>query len=269
MKKAILATIDLLKILTKSGISLQVKLQVFYAVLQLKLRRKKQSDGSVFIRFFGKEFHVCNPADTQFMIKEIWLEKPYELYPKKGIGKIADVGANQGFSLFYFYQNFGDIRYTAMEPDERNFELLKENISAIPFSENNKPELLKFAAWNKNTELYFSGDNSTSTTNRNFSESGNSAIKISAIDFGKWLLENPCDLVKLDVEGAEAEVMDSVIQNNSLTCAGHWLIEFHTERFGDKVFQKVKSAFDVVGYTYEKRGIIGYFYNLKMSESVD
>lgn len=61
-------------------------------------------------------------------------------------------------------------------------------------------------------------------------------IQVPAIDFGAWLRRSfrPEDflLVKLDIEGAEYEVLEQMLRDGSVELVDEFLIEFHNRKVG-------------------------------------
>lgn len=250
---------DILGILFSKNANFYTRWQVLWGVIQLKIIHQKSTRGAVqTFRFFGHQMQIFHPGDVQFMVKEIWLECPYKTKNTAPIRKIVDLGANQGFTFLYFKQQHPQASIVAVEADKQNFEVLLQNTQELQSPED---VLLMKAAWNKDGVLYAASEAHTQSTNRFFTdEIDGKAEVIEAFDFAQWLLQNPADLVKVDIEGAEAEVMDGVILKGALTAASHWFIEFHTERFGNAVYERVSEAFLKAGFYHEQRGIVGYFY---------
>lgn len=253
------AVLDLTLPIFRTNMPLNIRLRVINALFQLKKIPQKNAHNPNPICFGKHKIRLKDAEEVQFLIKEIWLEEVYKFPPGIQAEKIADVGANQGLAFLYFKHHFPFAAITAIEPDADNFELLVKNTALI---KQEADSFINKAAWN--CDEWLSSGTGTSTANKSF-VSGNGG-NIPAFDFAEWLLTNPQDVVKLDVEGAEAEVMDAVIQRNALTLAKCWFIEFHTERFGSAVFDRVKDAFSGVGYEYSGRGIIGCFYKIDSVE---
>lgn len=61
-------------------------------------------------------------------------------------------------------------------------------------------------------------------------------IRVPSIDFGAWLRRNFTQedflLVKLDIEGAEYEVLEQMLRDGSVDLVDEFLIEFHNRKVG-------------------------------------
>lgn len=110
---------------------------------------------------------------------------------------IVDCGAFTGDTVKLFYKNIPGCRVIALEPDEKNFELLQkiklEGLMPI-----------KCGAWSEDTTLNFS-DNGGGTADGKIAVSGNAKIEVKALDH---LLEcQAATYIKMDIEGAELEAI--------------------------------------------------------------
>ena len=61
-------------------------------------------------------------------------------------------------------------------------------------------------------------------------------IKVEAIDFSTWIVDNldPDDeiILKMDIEGSEYEVLDKMIEDETISYIDKLYIEFHWEKIG-------------------------------------
>jgi FkbM family methyltransferase len=132
---------------------------------------------------------------------------------------IIDCGANIGLSVIYLKRLFPSARILAFEPDEKNFILLTKNIAAFGFE---NVEARQEAVWIDNTQLQFSGDGAMNSR-IDFGSSKNS-VPVRAIRLRDFL-NRPVDFLKLDIEGAEYQVMNDITGN--LHFVRHLFLEYH------------------------------------------
>jgi FkbM family methyltransferase len=120
---------------------------------------------------------------------------------------IVDLGANVGFASAYFLSCFSSAKLLAVEPDPSNVAACRRNLE--PFGDRAK--VIQGAAWSECTALRFA------SPPRRGHEWGNRVVKAAdatARAVQAWdlptLIENAgvdsIDLLKIDIEGAEAEV---------------------------------------------------------------
>ena len=162
----------------------------------------------------GFTFHYRNEPEFELLSREIFEGGEYGFACSRSDPTILDCGSHIGLSVAWFKRRFPNARIIAFEPDPESFQLLQANI-AINRLEG--VELLNLAV------------SSRKGTARFFGEFGVEAPTASAHslrqDWGtqrseQWIVVNtvpladyitvPIDYLKLDIEGAEAEVMRSI-----------------------------------------------------------
>lgn len=123
---------------------------------------------------------------------------------------IVDAGANIGLAAIYFTNKYPDAKIIALEPEQSNFELLKENVS--PYS-NVIP--VHAALWHKNEEINLIdpglGKWGFMTETKNAAEGlvGSTRHSVQAMTIDKIIQDfslEKIDILKIDIEGAEKEV---------------------------------------------------------------
>ena len=165
----------------------------------------------------GRKIHFNNGIEILHSLKEIFVDDIYKIRFDTPTPYIIDAGANIGLSALYFKQIAPAARVVAFEPDVNNFELLKKNTAGLA-----DIEILKQAVWKENTTLKFaaSGTLSSKIVNNAVADT----IDIEAVRL-KDYLSKPIDLLKLDIEGAEYEVIKDC--SDHLKLAKNLFIEYH------------------------------------------
>src|SRR5690606_39065728 len=104
----------------------------------------------------------------------------------------------------FFKHNYPGAKIIAFEPDESNFELASSNLKEWRFE---NVELIPKAIWTHNEHIQFqqSHDMGSAIVQGESAESQN--IKKIPCQRLRDLLEEPADFLKLDIEGAEYEVV--------------------------------------------------------------
>lgn len=121
---------------------------------------------------------------------------------------VVDAGAGDGFTSIRFATAAGtNGKIFSFEPDRENWHLAHTNIS-----ENNledRIQLESFGLWGTSTTLAFDGGlGGSSFVSQVHSTKGNCYISTVTLDsFFKQNSLNRCDLLSIDVEGAEVEVI--------------------------------------------------------------
>ncbi|HXD77556.1 MAG TPA: FkbM family methyltransferase [Puia sp.] len=169
-------------------------------------------------KVFGKDFFFCSPQEFLHGLKEIFVE---ELYKQELNGKsyIIDCGANMGMSIIYLKRLCPDAEIIGFEPDETNFDLLTRNIGSYGFKDIT---IKKEAVWKEDTVLHFS--NAGSMSSKIVHASTGTSLEVKAIRL-KTFLTRPVDFLKMDIEGAEFEVIMDAAE--SLFHVKNLFIEYH------------------------------------------
>lgn len=144
------------------------------------------------------------------VLKQVLIEKHYDI-PCQIIPKIiVDAGANIGFSAVYFANKYPDATIVALEPESSNFQLLQKNVSSYP---QIKP--LQMALWKENTQInlidpHF-GHHGFQVMEGSINVGAQSrlvqALTMDALMSSLGL--NTVDLLKVDIEGSEKEVFEN------------------------------------------------------------
>lgn len=158
---------------------------------------------------------------------------------------IIDCGANIGDITSIFAQYNAQVY--SFEPTASTFNILQNR-----FSKHNNVKCFKKAIWNKNVnipiyhhvwskynEIHWSNGNSLLKGKINVNE--NDYEIVEAIDFVEFikLLNKNIDLIKIDIEGAEIEVLNYLIDSGIISKVNKILCEVH-----DKKYKFLKSDTD-------------------------
>lgn len=117
---------------------------------------------------------------------------------------IIDGGANVGYVSVYYANRFPDAEVYSVEMEATNYEMLLKNSSGYP---NVKP--VKAALWNHSNGVSFSSsadvDSHSILSNRPPDQTAKSVTLSNILEMSK---SKTIDVLKLDIEGAEVEILD-------------------------------------------------------------
>lgn len=177
----------------------------FYDLFErLFLKVSLKNEQEIFHRhFMGNKFSCQNKWSFLSAIKEIYIDECYKISSKININSILDVGANLGFSIGYFKKQFPDAQITAFEADPQIFRLLKNNVLSNNLS---NVSLINGAAWIHDGKLEFFQDHSQGGSLIK-TKLHTDKIETKCYDIKKFVDNSQWDLLKIDVEGAEIEII--------------------------------------------------------------
>ncbi|MFM7672891.1 MAG: FkbM family methyltransferase [Bacteroidota bacterium] len=167
---------------------------------QVKLL-KHLPDGPLRTRtLLGKSIWFTSPSELIHGLNEIFVDKIYEqALPSDAF--ILDCGANIGLSVIYLKQHCPNAHIIAFEPDAANFALLNKNVEAFGLQQI---ELHEAAIWKENTTLQFKSSGSMGSSLQ--THASDTGVTVRAVRL-KDLLNRPIDFLKIDIEGAEYDVI--------------------------------------------------------------
>lgn len=150
----------------------------------------------------GLNVAFTDPLSFLHAIKEIFVDEIYLFKTENPRPFILDCGGYIGLSALFFKLHYPQSKIIVFEPDSKNFQLAKENIESWKF---NDIELYEKAVWTNNDYIEFYESNSMASSVRPLA-TGGKLVKIPAIRL-KDFLNQKVDFLKIDIEGAEYEVL--------------------------------------------------------------
>lgn len=182
---------------------------------------KHAPKGKLYTHRLNEKIQVSftDPQAFLLSVRELFIEEIYKFRTDNPEPFIIDCGAHIGMSILYFKLNYPEARIIAFEPDEHNYNLTKKNLESWGFQ---NVELIRKAVWVHNETISFNQTNDMGSSI--VTDSSSAAIQIPAARLRDYLNQK-VDFIKLDIEGAEYEVVqdcDDLLKN-----AGNIFLEYH------------------------------------------
>lgn len=187
------------------------------------------SNPSTTVRFSKYVLHSTNKAELKSLINDIFVKQIYRAPIHTRNPEIIDAGAHVGTAALYFSTRHQEARITCIEPHPTTLQFLHHNLH-----QNHLPgvTVINAALAKERGERSFFMDSSTDqwfSTAGFINTSWNHAqvskeIRVPTISLAS-LLKKPIDLLKLDIEGAEEEVIAATL--SKLHLIRHAIIECH------------------------------------------
>tara|TARA_B100001093_G_C26761617_1_gene985980 strand:+ start:222 stop:1052 length:831 start_codon:yes stop_codon:yes gene_type:complete len=169
----------------------------------------------------GKLVEFVDITSFLHLREEIFEKEIYKFPSKIKNPRIIDCGANIGLSTLYFYEQYPNARITAFEADPQIFQTLDKNISQL---NSNDIEIINKAVWFEKTTLKFN-QNGSDGGNIGMESNSNNCILVDSVSLSDYL-DEPIDFLKIDIEGAEHQVIPSC--KNKLKNVKFLFIEYHS-----------------------------------------
>ena len=136
---------------------------------------------------------------------------------------IIDGGANIGLTTAFYAQRFPRCKVIAVEPSESNIEILKMNCAAFP-----NIEVLKGGLWSSSGTLNIVNPGDTSIRFKCGPADPGDKDSFQAFTVQEIIKSSGferCDLLKLDIEGAEMNLFE--VSRNWISSVDAVLVEIH------------------------------------------
>lgn len=224
-------------------------LAVSYA--QTALLRKSGRSGPADLVIWGLRHLAPSWRSAEFLLKEIYINLPYQT-ALTDAKTIFDVGANCGFATLFLRSIYPAAAITAIEPQPREAELCRH---AVTLNRLNGITVINAAVGEEAGQRMLSivDDNSVISsfcTARagNAHQQPTRVLRLSTL-----LPAEPVDLLKMDIEGAEQEVLRELAASGALSPdrIRNLVIEVHRfpSRTGDPL-AAILQLLTTCGYDY-------------------
>tara|TARA_R110002020_G_scaffold268231_3_gene483384 strand:+ start:1633 stop:2253 length:621 start_codon:yes stop_codon:yes gene_type:complete len=153
---------------------------------------------------------------------------------------VVDLGGYKGDFADIIHRKFNSNVY-AFEPFKEFYDVMEGR-----FNSNKKIRVFNYGISDKTSteDFHFSNDGSSLAAVQRFSEEDNKAVsKVEVRSFKEVYEElnfDVIDLLKINVEGAEYEILENIFENNYTTKIKNFQIQFHPEPPGaEEAYKRV------------------------------
>ncbi len=174
-----------------------------------------------------------NKQEFDILKDEIFNQEIYKLDLHTETPVIFDLGSHIGLSILYFKMIYPRAKISGFEPNSNIFPLLEENIYCSNLQDI---ELHNIALGNTDEIRALYIDNqydafSTSSFKKNAWNGKQPSVPVSVkVKQLSQYINEDIDLIKMDVEGAEKEILQELITANRLRNIKNMIIECHNAK---------------------------------------
>ncbi len=191
----------------------------------------------------GRRIEITDPCGYLLCYREIFLEQTYRFVANRPDPLIVDCGANIGMSAIYFKYLYPQARIIAFEPDPEIMRVLERNVNTFQLE---NIELYERAVWDSETELLFQRDGSIAGRLVDEGAAG-SVIPVRTVRLRDFL-DQDVDLLKIDIEGAEYQVLQDC--QDHLSRVAHVFVEYHGKPRESPNLHEVLRMLQRAGFRY-------------------
>ena len=199
---------------------------------------------------------ISNTEPVFMNYEEFFIDGVYDNYDIDNCKTVFDIGANVGLWTKYILTRNARKVY-CFEPNKKAVAHLRESLK-----NDHNATVIEKAVYKENTSLQFYIDDSNSLISSLIPESGHApSYNVDAITLQDAIQlsgEDRIDLVKIDVEGSEFGIIESLTKETAAKIDS-FLIEYHDFYFSEGMEKVVKliQQLEDLGYTVEKSTIQG------------
>jgi FkbM family methyltransferase len=195
------------------------------------------------VRFLDYQFDVPDGASFVEQFRDIFVNQIYLFVANSRSPVILDCGANIGVSCAYFRRLYPDSRITAFEADPAIAATLTHNMKQNGLQ---GIDIVAKAVWVSDVGVPFSPDGADGGS----LFGANKTTHVPSIRLKDWIedIEGGVDLLKLDIEGAETEVL--LDARDSLSSVRNIFIEYHAWRNRAQRLDELLKVLRDAGFRY-------------------
>ena len=207
-----------------------------------KYARRAQRRGHCSVWLDGCETHFQNAGHLACLYRQIFLEHVYDFETSKEEPVIIDCGANIGLSTLRFKRRHPGARVHAFEPDPVLADIFERNIKSAGLG---NVCFTRAAVWSSAGTLRFQQDAGLAGHLSSAGEAG--GIEVPTVRL-RELLSQPVDFLKLDIEGAELEVLRDC--RDLLTNVRRLFVESHSYSGRRQTLDEILEILRGAGFRY-------------------
>lgn len=200
------------------------------------------------IRLAGYDITVNDGPLCYYLYKDMFIHRIYHFEARRPDPLIIDGGSNIGMSILYFKHAYPQARIIGFEPDPALLPYLHDNIKQNVLSD---VRIVQAAIAGREGMLDFYADGLVGSSLVDLSPGATkrplTKVQVSAVRLREYLTE-PVDFVKLNIEGAEWEVLeDSAPFLHHVDCLA---IEYHHLPGLPRTLHKILALLHDHGFEY-------------------
>lgn len=207
MIRKIRNTIEILKICSWCYLVKYVLL-VSIAKLKIKPHFFKTVQTSFSIKQLDGNLIYCRPCTSDLVTMKTTFLDRYHLPPMalRNDSVIIDLGCNAGFTMAHYAVLYPNSKIIGVELDKENYFLALRNVERY----KQRCSVIKAAIWNEDGSISYSGkseDSYSINVGRQKFENAGTSESLTLNTLVKRMDLQKIDFIKMDIEGAEVEVL--------------------------------------------------------------
>jgi FkbM family methyltransferase len=194
--------------------------------VRLEAGRVEQEDGHVTVGVGDLDVAGFSAQSLAYLHNEIFVKLAYWFRAARPEPFVVDGGSNIGMSVLFFKALYPEARVLAFEPAERAYALLVRNVDRNGLRD---VEVHRAALGRTDGEVRFFEDPDDPATFRMSTREGRIPGEATTVPQRRLseLVSGDVDLLKLDIEGAEADVVEELVESGAIGHVDQLIVEYH------------------------------------------
>jgi FkbM family methyltransferase len=228
------------------------RLAAKHAELRLRGARRGNEPGQA--RILGRTVEAADFSTLTYLYDEIFVRQEYAFETSVARPRIIDAGANIGMTTLFFKMICPRATVDAYEPSPASFRILERNV-AVNRLTNVRLHNVALAAQAGRIALFTRPGEGTSLVASTRSERGGSErTEVESVTLSSQI-EGKVDLLKMDIEGAELEVLEEVSASGKMGLIRELLVEYHHNVGDERRFSPFLALLEGEGFGYRLKSV--------------
>jgi FkbM family methyltransferase len=217
--------------------------------LRILTRRKRGGAATPRrLRLSGMTVNYFDRGPLCETFAEIFIRRDYDFVARTPQPLVIDAGANLGLATLFFKRRYPQACVLAFEPEPATFAALERNIQ-----ENGLDDVTAFpyalAAEDGDVRLTGAPGGLGTTTLVGDDELADLVVEARRLSS---FIDEPVDMLKLDVEGAEYAVLEDLASTSRLSLIREMMVEYHHNlSLEEGTLARVLSLLETQGFGYQ------------------
>ena len=220
--------LDLLRFIFKTrrlGLEINIIRLIRLTYCRIFLLKRYDSKNRI-ANIMGFSIKFCNYSDLLYLFNEIFINQEYYFLTENKTPYIIDCGSNIGMSIIFFKMLYPNSSILSFEPSEKAFSCLEHNIK---HNNIDSVVLYKKALSNKEgiADFYYDQEKAGSIIESLKQERmSKKKCSVETIKLSNYI-DQKVDFLKMDIEGAELDVIEELKNKGKLSYIKQMVIEYH------------------------------------------
>jgi FkbM family methyltransferase len=199
---------------------------------------------SVTPTVFGRPLACSSVSALAYAYDDVVLTGQYDVELTAERPFILDCGANIGLSVLYFRHRYPAAEIVAFEPAPQAFDALARNTAGL---DGIRVVNTALGSHDGELEIWTAGDTMHAGVHQRAGVTQKESVSLSRLSA---FVDRSVDLLKLDVEGAETQVLQELDDTGALRRVDTMVIEYH-HHLGDQTLGGFLSLLENAGFDHQ------------------